>query len=126
VTQSDDRVRAAYYCAAEVLRSRKLKGQPVPPWLAAHYKSLDEDIRGVSQSRHESDCAGEESETEQWIGAREAGEILGRSKRQVHRIAASLGGELIDGRWLFRKSEVNEYAEDRDDHTGSSAGTGAR
>ncbi len=39
---SDDDVRAAYYCASEVLRGRRLRGQPVPPWLAALVGRLDE------------------------------------------------------------------------------------
>lgn len=117
-----DELRAAYACAAEVLRVRRLKGEPVPPWLQAHYRQLDIKVM-ASRSGHETDCGAEESDSEVWISAREAGQILGRSKRQVSRIAASLDGEMVDGRWLFRRQTVVEYAEEiRDGTTGSGGG----
>lgn len=117
-------LEAAYYCAREVWGSRKLKGQPIPSWLVVHYRRLDTAVR-MSRSGHEKPCGAEESSSArsyadangQQISAREASVILGLSKRQTRRIATSLGGQLVDGRWVFRRSDVIEYREGmRDGH----------
>jgi len=111
-----DELRAAYYCAAEVLRTRNLSGQPIPLWLRRHYAKLDTGIRSMSESGHESDCDSTQLETDGLITAREAAVMLGRSKRQVQRIAADLGGQNIAGRWLFNPAAVREYAEEMRHH----------
>lgn len=109
---SDDDVRAAYYCASEVLRSRRLRGQPVPPWLAALVGRLDDEVRA---SRTRQEIVGEQPQLEPkaWIGSAEAAALLGWSRRQVQRRAADLDGSRIGGRWLFREAVVIEYAEGR-------------
>lgn len=121
VVWSDDEVQAAVYCASEVVRSRVLKGQPVPRWLAAHHREME---ARWSRLRQEIACGGKASDDqhvvwirsapdrhEVWIGVREAGRILGRSQRQVQRTAVSLGGERVGGRWLFRRTDIEQHAE---------------
>ena len=104
-------LRAAYFCAAEVLRARRRAGQPIPPWLRRHYTELDQQIR-LSQPRHEFGCGGEQSEPENyWVTAREAALMLGRSKRTVLRLAADLDGRMIGGRLLLDRRTVANYAE---------------
>ena len=72
----------------------------------------------ASQSGHDFGCGGEQSDL--WMSAREAAVELQLSKRQVTRLAGDLDGEIIDGRWIFRRSAVTAYAKGRRD-----AGTAA-
>lgn len=109
-----DELRAAYYCAAEVVRRRQLVGQPIPEWLHRHFDQLDAEVR-LSRSGQEFDIAvgqlahsGPTSPS--LISAHEAAQILGISKRQVQRLAADLDGQLIGGRWLFERETVETYA----------------
>ena len=87
MSMAADDVRPAYYCAAEVMRHRQRAGQPIPHWLSRHFDQLDAKIR-ASESGHESDRAAGQLDDEKLITAREAANILGRSKRQVQRLAA--------------------------------------
>ena len=103
-------LRAAYYCAAEVVRDRRRRGQPIPRWLRQHFDELDAQFR-LSQSRHEFDCGGEQSEPENWITAKEAALMLTCSTRTVQRIAADLDGRSIGGRLLFDRCTVAAHVE---------------
>lgn len=104
-----DELQAAYHCAAEVLRYRVMRGQPVPAWLKAHYQQLDNEVRS-SRTRQETDTAGEQLEPE-WIGTVEAARLLNWTPRQVQRLAADLDGRMCSGRWMFRSQAVRDYAE---------------
>lgn len=121
MTFTRDELRQLLYCAATELRARAQGKPPGPqPWLAKLVHRLELEV-AVSESRHVSDGETAQSNTEVRISAREAATMLGISKRQVQRLAADLDGEIIDGRWLFRRPTVNEYAEGRADgrsHTG--------
>ncbi|WP_156665586.1 helix-turn-helix domain-containing protein [Rhodococcus phenolicus] len=44
------------------------------------------------------------------IDAAEAASVLGRSRRTVYRLAATLDGRRIAGRWVFPRSAVDAYA----------------
>jgi hypothetical protein len=112
VRLSDDDIRAAYYCCAEVLRGRRLCGQPVPAWLRRLYDRLDAEVR-ASRSRQENACQLPELEPDEWISAQQAATILSWSKRHVQRRATDLDGRIIGGRWLFRREDVIDYAEGR-------------
>lgn len=112
MSMAADDVRPAYYCAAEVMRHRQRAGQPIPHWLSRHFDQLDAKIR-ASESGHESDRAAGQLDDEKLITAREAANIVGRSKRQVQRLAADLDGQIVGGRWLFQLNTVTEYAEER-------------
>jgi Helix-turn-helix domain len=109
-----DELRAAYYCVAEVVRRRQLSGQPIPHWLRRHFDRLDAEVR-LSRSGQDSDStvgqlvpSGPTSPS--LISAYEAAQILGISKRQVQRLAADLDGEIVAGRWLFKRETVQTYA----------------
>lgn len=41
---------------------------------------------------------------------------LGCSKRQARRLAPSLGGRIVGGRWLIDRQALNEHIEGRDKH----------
>ncbi|WP_157139202.1 hypothetical protein [Mycobacterium xenopi] len=109
----DTGLRAAYYCAAEALRHRRLTGAPIPAWLRTHFDRLATAIQRASESRHESGCGEQQSEPDGWLTARQAAPLLGLSKRQTQRLAADLDGQLVDGRWLFPASTVHDYAQGR-------------
>jgi hypothetical protein len=97
-------LQACYFCVAEVIRTRRRVGAPIPGWMRAHYDQLDTEIRGMSRRRHkipEIGCG--QPQSDEWIGVRETAEILKLSKRQVQRIASDLGGQLISGRWVFNR-----------------------
>ena len=111
-----DRLRCAYYCAADTIRRRQLTGQPVPTWLRQHFADLDAAVR-LSRSGHETDTTAAQSETVELISAAQAAAIVGRSKRQVQRLAADLGGRIVGGRWLFDRTEVAEYARAANERT---------
>lgn len=105
-------LHAAYYCASALIRSRKRTGEPIPSWLRQHHARLDAEIRRMSRAGHESLSDTEELHPmDDLITAREAGEILGVSKRQTQRLAADLDGQIVGGRWLFSRSAVAEYME---------------
>ena len=109
---ADEEVRAAYYCASELLRSRRLGGRPIPLWLRRWHARLDAEVR-LSRTRQEFDGAPAELTAEDlWIGTPEAAALLGWSLRQVQRRAADLDGQMIAGRYMFRESAVRTYREE--------------
>ena len=69
-----------------------------------------EDLLSMSAAGHESGCNAEELRSDTLIGAIEAASILGCSPRHVRRIAADLDGQFVEGRWVFRRQAVAEYA----------------
>ncbi|GJO31551.1 hypothetical protein NJB1507_40840 [Mycobacterium marinum] len=111
MTLSQQDLRAAYYCAAEVIRHRRRTGQPLPDWLRQYFAALDAAVR-MSRSRHESESVPAQLGQEQ-ITAQEVADMLGCSKRQALRLAADLDGRLVGGRWLFPRSAVEQYAAER-------------
>ncbi len=114
---SGPEIRAAYYVASEVIRSRQRNGQPIPAWMRRHFNQLDTAVR-VSRPRHDEREIGgreEQSRHANAIGAREAAEILKLSPRQVQRRASELGGQMVCGRLLFMRDTVVDYAQRRDD-----------
>ncbi|WP_280471669.1 helix-turn-helix domain-containing protein [Nocardia cyriacigeorgica] len=109
---TDDEIRAALYCASEVIRTRQQHAQPVPDWLRRHRAALTAAVE-QSVTGQEASGAGSHSETaENLIGTREAAAILGCSKRQAQRLAADLDGWLVGGRWVFRRTDVDRYRQE--------------
>ncbi|GJO29992.1 hypothetical protein NJB1507_37700 [Mycobacterium marinum] len=106
-----DLLRAAYYCAAEVMRHRSRTGQPLPAWLRQHFAALDAAVR-MSRSGH-GFHGGAAQLVQDEVTAQEAADMLGCSKRQALRLAADLDGRLVGGRWLFPRSAVEQYAAER-------------
>lgn len=102
-------IRAAYWCAASVIRGRELHNHEVPPPVRALFNRLDAEVR-LSRTRHESSSDRPQSEQD-LIGVAEAAAILGWSVRKVQRLASDLDGEMVACRWIFSRSTVNEYRE---------------
>jgi hypothetical protein len=113
VKLGDQEIRAAYYCASEILRSRRLGGQPIPAWLRRWYARLDAELK-LSRTRQDFDAPAAELAAAQdlWIGTPEAAALLGWSLRQIQRRATDLEGRIIAGRYVFRESTVRTYAEE--------------
>jgi hypothetical protein len=107
-----------YYCVAEVIRNRRLRGQPIPRWLVEHYRRLEAQIHAaMAQPGHEigenSDRTTPLGQQHDWITAVEAAAILKLSKRQVTRIAPDLDGRKAGQGWLFPRESVIRYANER-------------
>lgn len=103
-------VRAAYWCAAQVIRGRELHSHQVPPPVRALFDRLDAEVR-MSRARHESDSRTAQLGSDQLIGVNEAADILGWTKRKVQRHATDLDGKRVAGQWVFSRSAVIEYLE---------------
>ncbi|WP_142281008.1 hypothetical protein [Mycobacterium palustre] len=110
-------LQTAYYCAAEVIRLRQLGGRPIPDELRRHYAQAHAAITRMSDSGHENGAAAAQSaqqdEPDELITARQAATILRITKRQAQRLGPDLEGQIVDGRWLFRRSIVENYAHAR-------------
>lgn len=106
-----DETRVVYNCVAAVRRGF----QPgcVPKWIQQVYERLDTEIRRtMSAHGHQTVGAGAESNVK-LIGSSTAAVIIGCSERHITRIATDIGGEKINGTWVFDERTVTEYAEGR-------------
>jgi hypothetical protein len=109
-----DDLRAAYYVASEVIRTRRRTGQPIPDWLRKHYTLLDAAMR-VSPTRQPvvENGAPDQHSRDDIIGSREVAAMLNLTERQVQRRAAQLGGTRVCGRLLFLRADIADHAEGR-------------
>lgn len=109
---SDEDVLAAYNLSAEVIRTRRFRGTPIPQWIREfHYRTNTERQARMTRSRQESHCGGAELVLDKRISAAEAANLLGWSKSTILRRATDLDGEIVGGRWIFRQSAVTEFRE---------------
>ncbi|APE35911.1 hypothetical protein BOX37_20395 [Nocardia mangyaensis] len=100
----DGEVRAAYYCVAEFVHRRRRAGVPIPDAVRGLLGRLDWEIQiGPTGS------APAEAEDE-LIDVQQAAVILGRSDREIRRIARDLDGTRTTGSWVFRRRVIEEYA----------------
>jgi hypothetical protein len=106
----DDTI-TVYNCVAAVLRG--FKTAPAPWAVQSVYERLGTEVRAMSGPGHQKGRGGEQSDSEKLIGSRQAAAISGCTQRHVNRIAKSLSGVFVDGRWVFRESVVRDYAEGR-------------
>jgi hypothetical protein len=106
---TDDEKRKTLFCCAEELRARAAGKWPgVQPWLVRLVRHWELEV-AVSSSRQE--WEGSDSESEHEIGTAEAARILGWHPRQVQRRAADLDAWKFAGALVFRRSDVEQYAE---------------
>lgn len=98
-------LRAALYCAAEIVRSRQRTGQPIPEWLRRHYSQLNAAVR-VSARGHQNSCETEESDT---LSTMQVAEMLRRPERWVRRHPELLGGHKDGDRWRYPRAAVVAY-----------------
>jgi len=110
MTLSRADLEAAHFCA-RVADAVTTHDHPIRRWLPTHMHKLTTELAIMSQVRHQSDSDTAELELDELITAAQAGAILRRSKRQVQRIATSINGQIVCGRWLFNRQTVLDYAE---------------
>ena len=109
MTLSRADLEAAHFCA-RVADAVTTHDHPIRRWLPTHMHKLTTEL-AMSQVRHQSDSDTAQLELDELITAAQAGAILRRSKRQVQRIATSINGQIVCGRWLFNRQTVLDYAE---------------
>lgn len=102
---SPDEYRAALYCVSETLRRRRLTGQPIPVWMA--------NLASVLSSRGPEPVVNQQDSEPERIGSAQAAQLIGCTRRHISRIATSLDGQLVVGRWTFDRATVIEYAQAR-------------
>ncbi len=100
-------IRCAYYCAAEIIRSRRRTGAPIPEWLRRHYNQLDAEIR-LSARGHQKSPGTEESDT---LSTMEVAEMLRCAEKWVWRHRKLLGARKDGDRWRYPRATVVEYAQ---------------
>jgi hypothetical protein len=105
-------VEAALYCVNELVDRRARAGIPVPEWMRRLGRKLNL-ASLMSDDGHEIGSGGEALDSKTLISTTEAAYILGLSTRQVTRLAADLDGENHGGVWVFKRSTVVEYAQER-------------
>ncbi|BBX93113.1 hypothetical protein MBOE_47620 [Mycolicibacterium boenickei] len=105
----------------------KPKPIPVEGWVGHLYERLDQEVRAMSSRRHEKQgTTGELDPEEEWIGTTIASKILGLTVRQTQRLFRDLDGITVGKTKIFRRSIVEDYAEEkRRGNTASSLGRGA-
>jgi hypothetical protein len=111
VKLSRDEQLTAYNCVALVMRG--FRAAPAPWAVQSLYDRLDAEVRAMSRVGHESEGVAEELDP--WISTQAAAQELEQSARQTRRLKADLGGEMFNGRLMFRASKVRAYAEGRRD-----------
>ena len=109
MTLSRADLEAAHFCA-RVADAVTTHDHPIRRWLPTHMNKLTTEL-AVSQVGHQSDTDTAELEPDELITAAQAAAIIRRSKRHAQRIATSLDGRIVCGRWLFNRQAVLEYAE---------------
>ena len=102
-------LEAADFCA-RVADAVTTHDHPIRRWLPTHMHNLAAEL-AMSQAGHQSDSGAAELRQDELITAAQAAAIIGRSKRHAQRIATSLDGQIVCGRWLFNRQTVLDYAE---------------
>jgi hypothetical protein len=107
-------VRTAHRCARVMVQFHDRADKTVSTEIAAHYERLDNEVRSLTRSRHENNENNEnnhDSEQLKLVGTARVAELIGWSKRTVHRRHTELGGWKVDGiGYLFREDKVIQYA----------------
>lgn len=97
----------ALYCATEVLNTRRLRGQPIPQELRDYHEELDAAWAEMSAAGPKTCAAASAHPT---IGVMDVAAMLHRTPRHVRRIAPSIGGQRVNGTWIFQRAAVEKYA----------------
>ncbi|WP_407689367.1 helix-turn-helix domain-containing protein [Mycobacterium sp. HUMS_1102779] len=105
MTETD--LQCAYRCAAEVVRRRRLTGEPIPPWLNRYYVQLDTKIR-MSARGQQNSLNTDQSDT---LSSMEVAQLIGRNDRWVRRHRDELGGIQQGDRWRFPRTAVEHWKE---------------
>lgn len=106
IALTEDQVEAALYAISGFVDRRRLENRPVPREVSALHQRLA--IASECGSEIPSDSG--QLDDDDFIGTSEAATILRCSTRWVTTIHTDLGGELVGGRYLYRRQTVTEYA----------------
>ena len=99
---------AARYAVGIAQRGRRSNGYAPSPTLTELERAL-EAAEGRTDVPTSSVDAVSKSALAEPVSTNEAARILGRSARQVRRIAATLDGRRIGGAWWFDRQTVTDY-----------------
>lgn len=94
------------YVLRDMIARRRLRGEPVPAQFVTFHAQLLASACGT-----ETQAALQESGDGDLIDSAEAASILGYTPRWVRHIRRDLDGEMVGGRWVFRRQTVVGYAE---------------
>jgi Helix-turn-helix domain len=113
-----DDLRVAHRNATAIIGSYQRRCRPIPADLQRHYDRLLLAIRCMSAAdgfADETNSGASEPQLthEDLLDAAEAAKIIGCSAQWVRRIHTDLDGQNIGGRWLFPRSTIENYAEER-------------
>jgi hypothetical protein len=115
MSTDDGFLRANLYFCSDVIRSRRHSGEPIPAWMRQHHARLETAFR-MSQLRQETGSAADDPAQSKWIGAADAGELLGICARTVHRNYKKWGGEKVSGTVVLDRSIIVELAQRKRRH----------
>jgi hypothetical protein len=113
-------LEVAYYVFSRFVNGSTATGKTLPAAVLPLFKRIEL----VSACGPESDSSTEELDSEPPIGTAEAAQILKCDPRTVRRLRQDLGGRKIGRDWVFTKSVVQEYEEQRSAYRRSSEGEG--
>jgi hypothetical protein len=108
VKLTSDQIAVVLYALRDLIARRNLGRRPIPPEVVSLNGAL---LQAMSAGGHESEGDAEEFESNTLIGPAGAAALIGCTPRHVRRIHADLEGVLVEGRWVFRRQTVVEYAQ---------------
>lgn len=108
-------VEVAFLAAAATERVLTERGQPVPRGLPELTAALRAAVSPTRRSDVARDTDSARSDHDR-ITAHEAAKVLGVTTRSVQRLARTLDGRKVAGRWTFDRDLVAEYRALRDTH----------
>lgn len=109
LTEQD--LRRVLFCVIELHERQRRKEAPMrAPWTPELIEKVCRAVgemsrprqsrtRGRSHSRH----------ADKLLSARQVSERIGWNVRRVQRHGPELGGELVDGRWMFSAAAIDEH-----------------
>jgi hypothetical protein len=104
-------LEVAYFVFSRYVNGRLAARKPLPAAVLPVFRRIEL----MSATGHESDVHPGQLE-EELIGTAEVAGILNCDPRTVRRLTNDLDGQRISGRWVFTKSVVQQYQEERSDH----------
>src|ERR1700677_2819790 len=108
---TEQQLRLLIYCTYQERLARHGGKVPGPQgWEDPLVQALCDELAEMSSKRQPlDDDLGQYTQEEQWIGAREGGQMTGWNIRKGQRHAVALGAQKISGRLVFPASAVLEH-----------------
>lgn len=109
LTEQD--LRRILFSVIELHERQRRKEAPMrAPWTPELIEKVCRAITEVSRPRQSKTRGQSHSKhADKLLSARQVSTRLGWSVRRVQRRAAKLGGELVDGRWMFSVAAIDEH-----------------